>query len=101
MLSKFLAWNYSKCHKNTDKFIKDKRAAFKRWKSGKGTRLDYDVAKRNARRAIHHARFEADKQVFKDIDFYNKILKFLLKGPIRLNILISQLCEEPSGEQCL
>ena len=37
------------------------------WKAGKGTRASYDVAKRNARHAVHHARQEADK-VYENID---------------------------------
>ena len=48
--------------------ITAKRQAFKAWKSGKGTRASYYVAKRIARRAVHHARQEADKEVYKNID---------------------------------
>src|SRR6056300_599601 len=39
-----------------------KRQAFKAWKSGKGTRATYNTAKRAARQAVHHARYEADKE---------------------------------------
>ena len=42
--------------------------AFKAWKAGKGTRASYDAVKRNARHAVHHARQEADKKVYENID---------------------------------
>ena len=45
-----------------------KRTAFKAWKAGKGTRASYDAAKRNARYAVHHARQEADKKIYENID---------------------------------
>ena len=45
-----------------------KRLAYKAWKSGGGTRAEYDTAKRAARQAIHHARYEADKQIFENVD---------------------------------
>ena len=48
--------------------ITAKRQAFKAWKTGKGTRASYYEAKRIARRAVHHARHEADKEVYKNID---------------------------------
>ena len=48
--------------------ITAKRQAFKAWKTGKGTRASYYAAKRIARRAVHHARQEADKEVYKNID---------------------------------
>ena len=48
--------------------ITAKRQAFKAWKTGKGTRASYCAAKRIARRAVHHARHEADKEVYKNID---------------------------------
>ena len=48
--------------------ITAKRPAFKAWKTGKGTRASYHAAKRIARRAVHHARQEADKEVYKNID---------------------------------
>ena len=32
------------------------------------TRASYDAAKRNARHAVHHARQEADKKVYENID---------------------------------
>ena len=47
--------------------ITAKRQAFKAWKTGKGTRASYHAAKRITRRAVHHARQEADK-VYKNID---------------------------------
>ena len=50
-----------------EKIIAAKRKAFKAWKAGKGTRA-YDAAKRNARHAVHHARQEGDKKVYKNID---------------------------------
>ena len=48
--------------------ITAKWQAFKAWKTGKGTRASYYAAKRIARRAVHHARQEADKEVYKNID---------------------------------
>ena len=48
--------------------ITAKRQAFKAWKTGKGTRASYHAAKRIARHAVHHARLEADKEVYKNID---------------------------------
>ena len=53
-----------------EKAISAKRKAFKAWKAGKGTRTSYmyDAAKRNARHAVHHARQEADKKVYENID---------------------------------
>ena len=42
--------------------------AFKSWKAGKGARTSYDAAKRNTRHAVHHARQEADKKVYENID---------------------------------
>ena len=48
--------------------ITAKRQAFKAWKTDKGTRASYYAAKRIARRAVHHARHEADKEVYKNID---------------------------------
>ena len=48
--------------------ITAKRQAFKACKSGKDTRASYHAAKRIARRAVHHARQEADKEVYKNID---------------------------------
>ena len=50
-----------------EKAIADKWKAFKAWKTGEGTRTSYDAAKRNARHAVHHARQEADKKVYKRI----------------------------------
>ena len=49
-----------------EKAIAAKRKAFKAWKAGKGTRASYNAAKRNARHAVHHARQEADKKVYKN-----------------------------------
>ena len=48
--------------------ITAKRQAFKAWTTGKGTRASYHAAKRIARCAVHHARQEADKEVYKNID---------------------------------
>ena len=45
-----------------------KRQTFKAWKTAKGTRASYHAAKRIARRAVHHACQEADKEVYKNID---------------------------------
>ena len=51
-----------------EKAIAAKQTAFKAWKAGKGTRASYDAAKRNARHAVHHARQDADKKVYENID---------------------------------
>ena len=56
-------WN-----EQVEKTIAAKRKAFKAWKTGKGTRASYDATKRNARHAVHHARQEADKKVYENID---------------------------------
>ena len=48
--------------------ITAKLQAFKALKTGKDTRASYHAAKRIARRAVHHARQEADKEVYKNID---------------------------------
>ena len=56
-------WN-----EHVEKAIAAKPTAFKAWKAGKGTRASYDEAKRNARHAVHHARQEADKKVYENID---------------------------------
>ena len=48
--------------------ITAKWQAFRAWKTGKGTRASYYAAKGIARRAVHHARHEADKEVYKNID---------------------------------
>ena len=56
-------WN-----EHVEKAIAAKRTAFKAWKAGKGTRASYDAAKRNARHAVHHARQEANKKVYENID---------------------------------
>ena len=51
-----------------EKAIVAKLTAFKAWKAGKGTRASYNAAKRNARHTVHHARQEADKKVYENID---------------------------------
>ena len=51
-----------------EKVIAAKRQAFKAWKTGKGTRASYNEAKCIARHAVHHARQEADKAVYENID---------------------------------
>ena len=56
-------WN-----EHVEKAIAAKRKAFKAWKAGKGTRASYDAAKRNARHVVHHARQEANKKVYENID---------------------------------
>ena len=48
--------------------ITAKRQAFKAWKTGKGTRASCHPAKCIARRAMHHACQEADKEVYKHMD---------------------------------
>ena len=56
-------WN-----EHVEKVIAAKRQAFKAWKTGKGSRASYNEAKRIARHAVHHARQEADKAVYENID---------------------------------
>ena len=56
-------WN-----EHVEKVITAKRQAFKAWKTGKGTRASYNDAKRIARHAVYHARQEADKAVYENID---------------------------------
>ena len=56
-------WN-----EHMEKAIAAKPKAFKAWKTGKGTRASYDAAKCNARHAVHHARQEADKKLYENID---------------------------------
>ena len=51
-----------------EKAIAAKEKAFKAWKTGKGTRASYDAAKHIARHAVHHARQEADKKLYENID---------------------------------
>ena len=51
-----------------EKAIAANRKAFKARKTSKGTRASYHAAKRNARHAVHHARQEADKKVYENID---------------------------------
>ena len=51
-----------------EKAITAKLKAFKAWKTGEGTRASYDAAKCIARHAVHHARQEADKKVYENID---------------------------------
>ena len=48
--------------------IATKWQAFKAWKTGKGTRASFYADKHIARCAVHHARQEADKEVYKHID---------------------------------
>ena len=49
--------------------ITAQRQAFKAGKTGNlGTRASYHSAKRTAIRAVHHARQEADKEVYKNIN---------------------------------
>ena len=55
-------------YKHVEKAIAAKRKAFKAWKTGKGTRASCDAAKCNARYAVHHARQEADRKVYENID---------------------------------
>ena len=56
-------WN-----EHVEKATASKRTAFKAWKAGKGTRASNDAAKRYTRHAVHHARQEADKKVYENID---------------------------------
>ena len=48
--------------------ITAKQQAFKEWKTGRGTRESYKAAKCIATCAVHHARQEANKEVYKNID---------------------------------
>ena len=45
-----------------------KRHTFKAWKAGKCTQASYNTAKRVSRGVVHHARQEADKVVYDNID---------------------------------
>ena len=56
-------WN-----EHVEKAIAAKQKAFKAWKTGKDTRASCDAAKCIARHAVHHARQEAEKKVYKNID---------------------------------
>ena len=56
-------WN-----EHVEKAIAAKQKAFKAWKTGKGTRASYDAAKCIARHAVYHARQEANKKIYKNID---------------------------------
>ena len=56
-------WN-----EHTEKAIAAKQKDFKAWKTGKGTRSSYNVAKRTAIHAVHYACQEADKEVYENID---------------------------------
>ena len=51
-----------------EKVIAAKWQAFKAWMTGKGTRASYNEAKCIARHTVHHARQEADKVVYENID---------------------------------
>ena len=51
-----------------DSAVKEKRRLYKAWRKGTATRAEYDTAKGAARRAVYHARHEAEKSVFADID---------------------------------
>ena len=51
-----------------EKAIAAKRKSFKVWKTGKDTGASCDAAKRITRHAIHHARQEADKKFYENID---------------------------------
>ena len=55
-------------HSYVEQVITAKQQAFKAWKTGKGTRASYHAVKHIARRAVHHACQEADKEVYKNID---------------------------------
>ena len=46
----------------------ERRQAYKAWTTGKDTRASYHAAKRIARRAVHLARQEAHREVYKNID---------------------------------
>ena len=48
--------------------IAAKRQAFKAWKTDNCISASYHAGKRIARRAVHHARQEADKEVYRNID---------------------------------
>ena len=68
-----------------------KRQAFKAWKTGKGIRASYHAAKRIARCAVHHARQEADKEVYKNIDPKSSEL-YRLANQFRKENKLLQLC---------
>ena len=49
--------------------IAAKRQAFKAWKTHNGISASYHAGKRIARCAVHHACQEADREVYRNIDF--------------------------------
>ena len=46
----------------------EKATAAKAWKTGKGTRASYDAANCIGRHAAHHARKEAEKKIYENIE---------------------------------
>ena len=67
-----------------EKVIAAKQKAFKAWKAGKDARASYNAAKRNARHAVHHARQEADKKVYENIDHNTTLLTSLEERTLML-----------------
>lgn len=45
----------------------EKTRCFRNWKAG-GSRENYNAAKRIAKRIIHHAKSDAEKELFQNID---------------------------------
>ena len=89
-------WN-----EHMEKAIAAKWKAFKAWKTGKGTRASYDAAKHNARHAVHHARQEANKKVFENIDAKSSEVYCLANQFRRENVVGDKPVKNDAGEKGL
>ena len=69
--------------------MKEKHRAFKAWKAGTGTRAAYDTAKQTTRRAVHHAREEAEKGMFENIDPHSPDI-FRLANQLRRHDVVGE-----------
>ena len=86
-----------------EKAIAVKWRAFKAWKAGKGTRASYDAAKQNARHAVHHARQEAGKKVYENIDPKSSEVYRLAKQFRRENtdVVVDKPVKNDAGEMSM
>ena len=75
-----------------------KRQAFKAWKTGKGTRASYHVARCIARCTVHHTHQEADKDVYKNIDLKSSDVYHLANQCRRENADV--VGDKPCEERC-
>ena len=55
-------------NEHVEKSIAAKGKDFKAWKTGKGTRISYNAARRISRYALHQACQEANKKTYENID---------------------------------